>query len=247
MNMLSCCFHLKYMIMVKVRLRMVLICIMVSNPIFQIDSNKWQIELSAALLIELSPMFRSDTYSGTFEEFARRLFNNINKLSSSYSRANIVSGRYFNNRNGRGHGPKLLFNDDTPLTSKFNDSFLKNNGNKERLNLYCADKFQSYQKDNSIIQYSQIRKQPFIVTKGESVLSNSTLDESISINTAEEADQKLVARMIQCVRSGVKQCIVRTVDTDVVVSLIAYRQLAESFDYVVFTFCSVQSQTGSTT
>ena len=235
------------MIMVKVRLRMVLICIMVSNPIFQIDSNKWQIELSAALLIELSPMFRSDTYSGTFEEFARRLFNNINKLSSSYSRANIVSGRYFNNRNGRGHGPKLLFNDDTPLTSKFNDSFLKNNGNKERLNLYCADKFQFYQKDNSIIQYSQIRKQPFIVTKGESVLSNSTLDESISINTAEEADQKLVARMIQCVRSGVKQCIVRTVDTDVVVSLVAYRQLAESFDYVVFTFCSVQSQTGSTT
>ena len=40
--MLSCCFHLKYMIIVEVYL---LICIMVSNPIFSIDSNKWQIEL----------------------------------------------------------------------------------------------------------------------------------------------------------------------------------------------------------
>ena len=50
--------------------------------------------------------------------------------------------------------------------------------------------------------------------------------------------------MIQCVRSGVKQCIVRTVDTDMIVSLIAYHQLTESFDYVMFTFCSVQSQTG---
>ena len=39
--------------------------------------------------------------------------------------------------------------------------------------------------------------------------------------------------MIQCVRSGVKQCFVRTVDTDVVISLIAYRRLAENFDCVV--------------
>ena len=40
--------------------------------------------------------------------------------------------------------------------------------------------------------------------------------------------------MIQFVRSGVKQCIVRTVDTDVVVSLIAYCQPAEIFESVVF-------------
>ena len=113
---------------------------------------------------------------------------------------------------------------DTPLPSNFNDSFLKNNDNKERLNLYCANKFQSYQED----------AQSFSVTKGETVLSNSTLDESISINTAEEADQKLVRHMIQCVRSGVKQCVVRTVDTDVVISLIAYRRLAENIDCVVF-------------
>ena len=119
------------------------------------------------------------------------MFNNIKKLSSGYSRVDIICDWYFKNslknltRNRRGHGPKLLFND-TPLPGKFIDSFLKNNDNKERLNLYCADKFQSYHKD----------AQSFNLTKGESVRSNSTLDESISINTAEEADQKLVSREV---------------------------------------------------
>ena len=161
------------------------------------------------------------------------MFNNIKKLSSGYSRVDIICDRYFNNslknltRNGRGHGPKLLFNDDTPLPSKFNDSFLKNNDNKERLSLYFADKFQSYQEDNSIIECNQIIIQSFNVTKGESILSNSTLNESISINTAEEADQKLVRHMIQCVRSSVKQCVLRTVDMDVVILQIAYSRLVK--------------------
>ena len=82
---------------------------------------------------------------------------------------------YFNNnlknltRNGRSHGPKPLFNDDTPLPSKFNDSFLKNNDNKEQVNWYCADKFPSYQKMRNHSRTTG--------TEGESVLSNSTSDE----------------------------------------------------------------------
>ena len=67
---------------------------------------------------------------------------------------------------------------------------MKNNDNKEQLNLYCAHKFQSYQKD----------KQLFNVIKGEFVLCNSALDELISTDTAEEADQKLRTSevVIQC-------------------------------------------------
>ena len=197
---------------------------------FEQVTNRIETSWSAVLLIELNPMFRSDTHSDTFEEFARRLFNNNKKSFSDYSRVDIICDRYFNNslknltRNRWGHGSKLLFNDGTPLPSKFNDSFLENNGNKERLNFYCASKFQSYQED----------AQSFNVTKGESALANSTLDGSTSINTAKEADQKLVRHMIQCVRSDVKQCVVVTVDTDVVLSLIAYRQVAENFDGVVF-------------
>ena len=192
-------------------------------------TNRFEILSSAALLIELSPLFRSDTHFGAFGEFARWFFNNIKKLSSGYSSVDIICDRYFKNslkyltRNERGHSPKVLFHDDTLLPSKFNDSFLKNNHNKEWLNLYCADKFECYQGDTHSLN----------VTKGESVLSSSILDESISINTADEADQKLVHHMIQCVRSGVKQWVVRTVDTDVVISLIAYRRLAENFDCVV--------------
>ena len=146
------------------------------------------------------------------------------KLSSEYSCVDITSDRHFNQslknltRNRRGHGRKSLFNDDTPQTSKANDSL--NNDNKKRLNLYCADKFQSYQEDAT----------SFNVTKGESVLFNPTLDESISINTAKEADQKLVHYIIQCMRGGVKQRVVRTVDTNVVISLIAYCRVAKNFD-----------------
>ena len=201
---------------------------------FEQVTNRIEISSAAALLIELSLKFRSDTHSGTFEELARRLFNNIKKLSTGYSHADIICDRCFENNlknltiNGRGHGPMLLFNDDTPLPRKFNDYFLKNNDNKERLNLYCPDKIQSYQED----------AQSFSVTKGESVLSNSTLDEPISINTAEKADQKLIRHMIQWVRSSVKHCVVRIVDMNVVISLIAFRQLAENCDCVVFTFLS---------
>ena len=38
---------------------------------FENVTNRTEISSSAALLIELSTMFRSDTHSGTFEEFAQ--------------------------------------------------------------------------------------------------------------------------------------------------------------------------------
>ena len=64
---------------------------------FEQVTNRIEISSSAALLIELSPKFKSDTYSGTFEEFTRRLLNNIKKLSSGYSRVDIICDWYFNN------------------------------------------------------------------------------------------------------------------------------------------------------
>ena len=112
----------------------------------------------------------------------------------------MICDWYFNNSlknltgNVRSHGHELLFDDDTPLPSKFNDFFLKKNG--------------------------------------KPVLSNSILDESISVNTAQEADQKLVRHMIQCVITGVEQYVVRTASTDVIILLIAYCQLVENFNCV---------------
>ena len=100
-----------------------------------------------------------------------------------------------------------MFEDATSLPGKFNETFLKNNNNKERLNLYLAEKFHSYHQDDT----------PLTITKGDSILSNKSIilnDPSLSNNLAEEADQKLIHHMLQCVKSGKEQCKVRTIDTD---------------------------------
>ena len=130
-------------------------------------------------------------------------------------------------RSGRGQGPNILFEDATSLSGKFNEIFLKNNNNKERLNLYLAEKFHSYPQGDT----------PLTITKGDSILSNKSIilnDPSLSNNLAEEADQKLIRHMLQCVKSGKEQCTVRTIDTDVIVSLVAYRHLAKKLECKVF-------------
>ena len=56
------------------------------------------------------------------------------------------------------------------------------------MNLYLADKFLSYEDDDKIR----------VITKGETILSNDeniSLDNFISQNSAEEADQKLIRDM----------------------------------------------------
>ena len=178
-------------------------------------------------------MFRCDNHSGSFESFSKRLFNVIKKLSSGFSRVDIICDRYFTDslknltRYGRGQGPKILFEDATSLPGKFNETFLKNNNNKERLNLYLAEKFHSYHQDDT----------PLTITKGDSILSNKSIilnDPSLSNNLAEEADQKLIHHMLQCVKSGMEQCTVRTIDTDVIVSLVDYRHLAKKLECKVF-------------
>ena len=98
--------------------------------------------------------------------FGQRLFIDIQKLSSGYSRVDVICDRYFGDslknltRIGRGDGPSILFDDSTPLPGKFNETFLKNNSNKERLNLYLADKFLSYEIDDKIR----------VITKGDTIL-----------------------------------------------------------------------------
>ena len=226
--MLSCCIHLKYMIIIKVFLWMILICIMLSNPIFSNDLNKWQIELKFhhQLLYWLNIV---QCLEVTLEEFTWRMFNNIKKLSIEYSLVDMTCDQYFNNslknltRKRWGHDLKLLFNYDIPLPRKLRDSFLKYNDNKTTELILCW-KIQSYQED----------AQSLNVTKGEPALFNSTLGELISINTAKEANQKLAHHMIHCMRSRVKQCAIRAVDADFVISLIANCWLAKHFSCVVF-------------
>ena len=111
------------------------------------------------------------------------------------------------------------FDENTKFPSDFKDNFLKNNNNKERFNKFVA---------KQLIDIHDGAKE-LVVTHGSMIITNVTaLQSDLLINscTAEEADQKLVCHMFQCVQSGVKKIVVKTVDSDVVISLLANRHKA---------------------
>ena len=88
---------------------------------------------------------------------------------------------------------------------------MKTSENKEKLNLYLAAKFIDLHANNTKV---------FLVTYGNTVKSNTPSllsNQSISICEAEEADQKLIRHMLQCVQSDVKRVTMKTVDSDVVI------------------------------
>lgn len=207
-----------------------------------VDKEDILIPSSSAIIIELSPLFRTyDGSSKTFKDFARYLYDIIMKLSNGYSRVDVICDRYFPfslknlTRSGRGNGPRIDFDDTTLVPSRFVDSFMKNNDNKERLNLYCADKFYEFQLVNP-------SSTVFNVTKNDTILTNSASSSVlISSNTAEEADQKIVRHMLDCIRNGIEHCMIRTVDTDVIVSLISFRMIVGNFNTKVFA-CLASSQ-----
>ena len=193
---------------------------------------------SSAIIVELSPLLRTSVAASTFGEFSTKLMGTINRLSIGYDRVDIICDRYFEDslknqtREGRGSGEVMEFDKNTKFPSDFKDNFLKNSKNKDRLNEFLADEFmQHYAGDKT-----------FVVTKGEHVLSNVDLlaaDNSLSPNSAEEADQKLVRHALQCVRSGIRNVVIRTVDTDVILLLIAYRHQEVNTNSRVFACMAV--------
>ena len=78
---------------------------------FEISSAKPPKSSSAVLIVELSPLFRKTNHSGSFEMFDQQLFSEIWKMSSGFSRVDVICDQYFRNslknltRIGRGDGP----------------------------------------------------------------------------------------------------------------------------------------------
>ena len=104
---------------------------------------------------------------------------------------------------------------------------MKNPSNKERLNLFLAEKLLAIHNGEKTL----------VITVGNGIITNENVlksDSMISSCTAEEADQKLVRHMLQCVKSSFGKVVVRTVDTDVVISLLAYRHRGGNFSSNVF-------------
>ena len=112
---------------------------------------------------------------------------------------------------------------------------MKNNDNKERLNLYCANKFYEFQLVNP-------SSTVFNVTKNDTILTNSASSSVlICSNSVEETDQKIVRHMLLCLRNGIEHFMITTVDNDVIVSLISFRMIVGNFNTKTFA-CLASSQ-----
>ena len=157
----------------------------------------------------------------TINDVAVLIYRNIMELARLNDRIDIVCDRYFKDslkdqtRKQRGVGTRFIFTDETPFPKDFRKDFLHNSENKNALNEYLAEKFVSLHNTHQIL----------IVTYKCGVLcSNSNIDPSRAVFycTSEEADQRIVRHARDALLQGFKRVLVWTIDTDVLVLLIAF-------------------------
>ena len=179
-------------------------------------------ETSSAVIIELSAILRCSFNAIIFNDFAGKIYAYIIDIATGYDRVDIVCDRYFENslksltRHDREFGVFINFDGNSEFLTGFKDNFIKNPKTKENLNSFLAKKFLEIHNTGIII----------VITIENGILTNDTTlrtDPVISSCSAEEADQKLVRHMLQCLMSGIKTIVVKTVDTDVFLLLLAYR------------------------
>ena len=104
---------------------------------------------------------------------------------------------------------------------------MKSPKNKESLNRFLAKTFLEIHNTGIIV----------VITIENRILTNDTTlrtDLVISSCSAKEADQKLVRHMLQCLLTGIKTIVVKTVDTDVFLLLLSYRASGGNFSSKVF-------------
>ena len=104
---------------------------------------------------------------------------------------------------------------------------MKSPKNKESLNRFLAKTFLEIHNTGIIV----------VITIENGILTNDTTlrtDLVISSCSAKEADQKLVRHMLQCLLTGIKTIVVKTVDTDVFLLLLSYRASGGNFSSKVF-------------
>ena len=188
-------------------------------------------ESQSSIVVEMSPLIRAKafvTHTGNltnFGEFSLLIYYEVTKLASQYRRIDLVFDRYFDQslkeatREGRGEGSKYsLEGDSTEIPIRMGENFLKNSENKNQLNEYLAKKLLELHQGNQLM----------IVSYRNTALSSSSscleLDENVPVRpcTAEEADQRLVRHALNIIKSGYKNVLVRTIDTDVLVLLLAH-------------------------
>ena len=107
----------------------------------------------------------------------------------------------------RGFGLLIYFDGNSEVSTDFKDNFMKNPKNKENLNDFLTKNFFEIHNTDIIM----------VITIENGILTNDTTlraDPVISSCSVEKVDQKLVRHMLQCLLTGIKTIVVKTVDTD---------------------------------
>ena len=101
--------------------------------------------------------------------------------------------------------------------------FLKHSENKEQLNLFLAQRF---------FQLNENKSPIFVVTFNDTILTNDldlVTQTDINYSIAEEADPRLIRHAINQGSNNLKNIVIKTVDTDVLLLAIAYCNRLISF------------------
>ena len=117
-------------------------------------------------------------------------------------------------RNKRGVSNEISFQSSTILPKKFNE-FLRNSSNKTKLFTYLSEKDDCLRFEDKDIIVTKINE--ITICKATSSESDSTSLELLSPSDHEEADTRLILHCLHCSKQGLKNILVHTVDSDVVV------------------------------
>ncbi|KAG1662386.1 hypothetical protein GQR58_020959 [Nymphon striatum] len=169
--------------------------------------------LDGAAIVHLLPTANSTT----FDEYADNIFLPyiVNCLSRS-SRVDVVWDIYISDsikkstREKRGKGFRRKVAGKNKIPGKWKD-FLRDSSNKEELFSFLSNKVHNMDLPDG--------KEAF-ATDGAGVLASGSSQNDMCPCDHEEADTRLIIHVQNALKNGANTCVVRTVDTDVLVILI---------------------------
>ena len=168
--------------------------------------------IDGAALVHLLPTVNITT----FDEYADTVFlPHLSKMLEKCDRLDVVWDTYIpdsikastREKRGKGIRRKVAGKNKVPTNWK---GFLRDEKNKQELFEFLSTK---------IVAFDYAESKEVFVTKGQNVLTNKITLQMSSCDH-EEADTRLIIHTIDALSKGRNTCLVRTVDTDIVVILV---------------------------
>ena len=170
------------------------------------------IAYDGAALVHLLPT----NQVATFDEYASSVFlPHITRQLEMCTRVDIVWDRYISDsikaatREKRGKGIRMKVAGKNKVPGNWS-GFLRDEGNKQELFQFLSQKISSFD--------YPVGKEVF-VTSDVNVLTKGSSHDMLPCDH-EEADTRLLVHLVDALKNGCSTCVVRTVDTDIVVILI---------------------------